>query len=127
MGMNSTDFNLVEGGNSTTLADGILNVSQTTMLNSEDTRYFAYPGEFRRVPLWEIIIKLVFSSVVICLALVGNLTVLFIVFKNKRMRTTTNFYIANLAVSDLMVTFSCTWVRHVPITQVCYFADAHSL
>ncbi|KAI4894391.1 hypothetical protein NFI96_001636 [Prochilodus magdalenae] len=45
------------------------------------------------------------------LCMVGNLLVCFIVLKNKQMRTVTNIFILNLAISDLLVGIFC-----LPIT-----------
>ena len=52
-------------------------------------------------------------GIVILLSLVGNVAVLFVVARNKRMHTPTNYFIVNLAISDIMVTSSCTWVHLV--------------
>ncbi len=78
-----------------------------------DTHSVPYPGEIQSRPLWEIVLKCVAYGIIILLAFIGNLLVVFIVWQNKRMRTTTNYFIVNLAVSDLMVTSSCTWVHLV--------------
>ncbi|XP_067672411.1 substance-P receptor-like [Haliotis asinina] len=72
-----------------------------------------YPGERRYVPHWEIWIKCVFYTIIIGFSLLGNILIVLIVYRHKRMRTTTNFYIVNLAIADLMVTLSCTWVSLV--------------
>ena len=76
-----------------------------------DTSCLPYPGDIKTLPTWEVSLKILFYVITIVVALVGNALVIFIVWKNKRMRTTTNYYIVNLAVSDLMVTMSCTWVH----------------
>jgi len=52
-------------------------------------------------------------GIVILLSLIGNVAVLFVVARNKRMHTPTNYFIVNLAISDIMVTSSCTWVHLV--------------
>lgn len=41
------------------------------------------------------------------LCMVGNALVCFIVLKNRHMRTVTNMFILNLAVSDLLVGIFC--------------------
>ncbi|KAL4238449.1 hypothetical protein ACF0H5_003157 [Mactra antiquata] len=41
--------------------------------------------------------------VVACLAVFGNLLVIWTVWKNTQMHTVTNYYIVNLAISDLLV------------------------
>ncbi|XP_052829131.1 QRFP-like peptide receptor [Octopus bimaculoides] len=72
-----------------------------------------YPRELKKFPLWEIIVKTLFYVIVIVLATAGNCLVIAVVYTNTRMQTTTNFYIVNLAASDLLVTLSCSWVHLV--------------
>ena len=78
-----------------------------------DTAMIPYPGNLKHQALWERVVKIVFYSLIISVAVVGNLMVVAMVIRNKKLWTTTNFYIVNLAVSDLMVTLSCTWVTLV--------------
>lgn len=78
-----------------------------------DTSKIPYFGNLERPPLWETVTKIFFYSVIMLMSLVGNTLVVYIVWRNRTMRTTTNFFIVNLAVSDLMVTCSCTWVHLV--------------
>ncbi len=78
-----------------------------------DTSQELYPLAMRYAPPWEIGIKAVFYAVIIGFSLVGNSLIIMIVYRHKRMRTTTNFYIVNLAIADLLVTVSCTWVHLV--------------
>ncbi|KAL8623903.1 hypothetical protein ACOMHN_050618 [Nucella lapillus] len=70
-----------------------------------------YPGKVVGKPIWEIVLKTMFYVPVILLALVGNVLVMVVVARDKRMRTTTNYYIVNLAVADCLVTLSCSWVH----------------
>lgn len=72
-----------------------------------------YLGEIKKVPAWEMSIKITAYSLIMCLALAGNLLIVVVVAKTKRMQTTTNYFIVNLAISDLLVTCCCTWVRLV--------------
>ncbi|WAR26657.1 CCKAR-like protein [Mya arenaria] len=72
-----------------------------------------YPVPFKEVPLWEMIVKITLYSVLILFAFVGNILIIVVVAHNKRMQTTTNYFIVNLAVSDLLVTGFCCWVRVV--------------
>ena len=74
---------------------------------------FPYLGELKHVPAWEAGIKIAGYAVIIVVALLGNLLVLVTVARTRRLHTTTNFYIVNLAVSDLLVTLMCTWVHLV--------------
>ena len=76
-----------------------------------DVSNLSYPGAVVVKPIWEIVIKTVFYVPVIALAIVGNVLVMIVVARDKRMRTTTNYYIVNLAVADCLVTLSCSWVH----------------
>jgi len=52
-------------------------------------------------------------SVIIVTSVVGNGAVICVVYRERHMRTTTNYFIVNLAVCDVMVTSLCTWVHLV--------------
>ncbi|XP_021356919.1 neuropeptide FF receptor 1-like, partial [Mizuhopecten yessoensis] len=75
-----------------------------------DPSSFNYPLELEAQPFIQVVAKISVYAVIILTALVGNLLVILVVVKNKRMRTTTNYFIVNLAVSDLMVIVWCCWV-----------------
>ncbi|XP_069487417.1 neuropeptide Y receptor type 2 [Ambystoma mexicanum] len=53
------------------------------------------------------IVLIVAYSTIILLGVIGNSLVIYVVIKFKTMRTVTNFFIANLAVADLMVNTIC--------------------
>lgn len=78
-----------------------------------DLAQIPYPKEKKTVPFLEALIKIVACTVTSVVSLVGNFLVILVVAYNKRLRTTTNFYIVNLAVADLLVTLSCYWVGTV--------------
>lgn len=48
-------------------------------------------------------VKVVVYSIVLIVSLLGNSTIIAIVARNKRMQTTTNYLIANMAASDLLI------------------------
>ncbi|KAL3876764.1 hypothetical protein ACJMK2_034560, partial [Sinanodonta woodiana] len=92
--------------------------SENSSIPSPDYFYYIssmeYPLDiYKDVPLWEFVLKIVLYSIIIVASLVGNLLVIVVVLKNKRMQTATNFYIVNLAVADILVTVACTWVQLV--------------
>lgn len=58
-------------------------------------------------------------SGVIVLAMVGNVMVIWTVWKNKHMRTVTNYYILNLAVSDLLVATFVMPLKLLEYTAPC--------
>lgn len=74
---------------------------------------FPYGGVIKEVPVWEIVVKSVIYGIITISSLFGNVLIIVIVMKNKTMKTVTNYYIVNLAVADLMVTLTCTWVTLV--------------
>ncbi|KAJ7305140.1 hypothetical protein JRQ81_011020 [Phrynocephalus forsythii] len=59
------------------------------------------------------VLYIVAYLLIFALCVVGNSLVCFVVLKNKQMRTVTNLFILNLAISDLLVGIFC-----VPTTLV---------
>lgn len=78
-----------------------------------DVSKFLYPGDIKLYPGWEIAIKITVGVILDALALIGNFIVILIVVKGKKMRTTTNFYILNLAISDMVVALCSVWIHVV--------------
>ncbi|XP_053556810.1 neuropeptide Y receptor type 2 [Bombina bombina] len=65
----------------------------------------------------QVILIIAYSSIIL-LGFVGNSLVIYVVIKFKTMRTVTNYFIVNLAVSDLMVNTLC-----LPFTLVYTLLD----
>ncbi|KAJ8319145.1 hypothetical protein KUTeg_004236 [Tegillarca granosa] len=82
-------------------------------MNNIDYSMYEYPKPQKSVPLWEVIIKATVTAQVMLTAILGNTLIVMVVLWNKSLRTTTNFFIVNLAISDILVTVSCTWVHLV--------------
>jgi len=71
--------------------------------------YYYYPPI--KQPVYMIVLlSLAYVSVFI-LALVGNSLVIAVVYKNPGMRNTTNYFIVNLAIADILVAILC-----IPLT-----------
>lgn len=51
---------------------------------------------------------MVLCIVIMCLGVVGNVMVPIVIFKTKDMRNSTNIFLVNLSVADLMVLLVCT-------------------
>ncbi|XP_060066614.1 RYamide receptor-like [Ylistrum balloti] len=66
-----------------------------------------------KVPIYLQAILITMYSAIIILSVGGNLTVCFIVFRARRMRTVMNFFIVSLAMSDLLMAILC-----IPFTFV---------
>lgn len=80
-------------------------------LSPNDSSWY-FVGEYKdltQIP-WIYYTFLVISIIVIIVGLTGNLMVIIVVLQHRSMRTTTNYYIFSLAVSDLFITaFAMPW------------------
>lgn len=62
-------------------------------------------------PDWERAMKITFYTFSFIMAVCGNSMVILTILLNKKMKTTTNCLILNLAVSDLLIGLLCMWVH----------------
>ena len=83
-------------------------------LESYDVSMLLWPGS-REKNIFTVPVMLSSSLCVLIIvtSLVGNCWVVWVVGSTKRLRTTTNYYLVNLAIADLAVTLFCTWVSLV--------------
>ncbi|KAI7812492.1 G-protein coupled receptor 54-like isoform X2 [Triplophysa rosa] len=77
--------------------------------HSEDVRSQSPP------PLMDAWLVPLFFALIMLVGLVGNLLVIYVVFKNQQMKTVTNLYIVNLATTDILFLVCC-----VPFTATLY-------
>lgn len=54
-------------------------------------------------PGWQIALWAITYSFIVITSIVGNITVIWIILAHRRMRTATNYFIVNLALSDLLM------------------------
>lgn len=87
--------------------------NETFSFPDYDTRQMDYPMNITSVPVGEAAAKITVYTILILISLIGNTLIVLVVLKNKRMQTTTNYFLVNLAVSDLVVSLSCSWVSLV--------------
>lgn len=80
---------------------------------TKDVSWLAYPGDPKTFPAWEIAVKISIVGSMELIAIVGNLLIILIVWRNKKMRSVTNYYIVNMAVSDLCVAAFSIWMHLV--------------
>lgn len=52
--------------------------------------------------------SMVFCVVIMCLGVIGNVMVPIVIFRTKDMRNSTNIFLVNLSIADLMVLLVCT-------------------
>ncbi|KAH9499483.1 hypothetical protein Btru_077975 [Bulinus truncatus] len=69
-------------------------------------------------------IQIVFYSIIFVLALVGNLLIIITLIQNKRMRTVTNVFLLNLAISDLLLALVCMPFTLVPVLLMDFIFGA---
>ena len=74
--------------------------------------------ELYEIPTSLIVILTTFYAIIILTALLGNALVIYVVVVSPRMRTVTNFYIANLAFADVTIAmFAIPFQFHAAIMQ----------
>ncbi|CAH1792483.1 unnamed protein product [Owenia fusiformis] len=78
-----------------------VNMTNSTWVDPCLQDYFIYE-DFTQID-WVRIVFIVLYSMIITLSVLGNIMVIWTVWRNKHMQTVTNYYIVNLAVSDLLV------------------------
>nr|UDO48202.1 ecdysis triggering hormone receptor isoform A [Colaphellus bowringi] len=77
----------------------IYNSSNVT--NTTDGIYPVFPSYIRTT-------SMVLCIIIMCLGVIGNVMVPIVIFKTKDMRNSTNIFLVNLSVADLMVLLVCT-------------------
>ncbi|KAG5894178.1 hypothetical protein JTB14_001872 [Gonioctena quinquepunctata] len=77
----------------------IYNSSNVT--NTTDEMYPVFPSYIRTT-------SMVLCIIIMCLGVIGNVMVPLVIFKTKDMRNSTNIFLVNLSVADLMVLLVCT-------------------
>ena len=68
------------------------------------------------VPEYVAMTSLVLCSVVLAVGVLGNLLVIVVILTNKLLRSSTNLFLLNLSVADLLVLVTCTPTSLVEIT-----------
>ena len=89
----------------TTLAIPTYTLNKST----DDDSLELYPDI--RQPVYMVVIYSLAYGIIFLFALFGNIVVVAVVFRNRRMHNLTNLFIVNLAVADILVAVFC-----IPIT-----------
>ena len=95
------------------------NDNKTNMTIDYENDYVLFDYvDIYKVPISLIALLSVFYGIIILVALVGNILVIYVVFVSPRMRTVTNFYIANLAFADVTISmFTIPFQFHAAVVQ----------
>ncbi|XP_050409422.1 trissin receptor-like [Patella vulgata] len=75
-----------------------------------DLSMIEFPGKQKEIETWELCLKIGVVILLELMALIGNVLVIMIVLQSKKMRTTTNLYIVNLAIADLFMASFPMWI-----------------
>lgn len=85
----------------TSTIDVVNATTNTTNQFNESSYHPVFPAYIRTT-------SMVLCIVIMCLGVVGNVMVPIVIFKTKDMRNSTNIFLVNLSVADLMVLLVCT-------------------
>ncbi|XP_033108367.1 RYamide receptor-like [Anneissia japonica] len=75
------------------------------------------------IPLWATIVLGILFAVITLLGIGGNAIVCYIILGNKCMRTVTNYFIVNVALSDLLVAVFCVEISYYEAVFQWPFSD----
>lgn len=100
------------------------NATTSTSLRDQDEEEIISLEDYDEIvwsavaPNWLEYASLGVFSILLITGLVGNFLVMFVVLRNESMRTMTNYFLVNLALSDFMVLLFCLpftilWVRTI--------------
>lgn len=64
--------------------------------------------DYPQIPAYIRTTSMVFCIIIMCLGVVGNVMVPIVIMKTKDMRNSTNIFLMNLSIADLMVLLVCT-------------------
>lgn len=97
------------------------NISQADSL--EDSGSWTAATQFTQ-PGWQIALWAITYSCIVITSVIGNVTIIWIILAHRRMRTATNYFIINLALSDLLMSafntiFNFIYASH----NVWYFGE----
>lgn len=96
-------------------------MSQTESL--EDSSNWTAVTQFTQ-PGWRIALWAITYSFIVITSIVGNITIIWIILAHRRMRTATNYFIVNLALSDLLMsTFNTIFNFIYASHNVWYFGE----
>ncbi|KAL3269035.1 hypothetical protein HHI36_008118 [Cryptolaemus montrouzieri] len=76
-------------------------INGTNLTSNNETVTPVFPSYLRTT-------SMVFCIIIMCLGVIGNVMVPIVIFKTKDMRNSTNIFLVNLSVADLMVLLVCT-------------------
>ncbi|XP_015438961.1 PREDICTED: neuropeptide Y receptor type 2 [Dufourea novaeangliae] len=91
------------------------NKNEITTSNSEwediDTSKHPFPSEIWEIrPTWEVVLKILSVLPIVVIGSLANSGLIYVVVKEKSLRTTTNLLIVNMCIADLGTCLICPWM-----------------
>uniref|UniRef100_A0A8D8QUD3 Orexin receptor type 2 n=1 Tax=Cacopsylla melanoneura TaxID=428564 RepID=A0A8D8QUD3_9HEMI len=134
--MNVTNSTLFEGNRTDNVSDEIMCI-QHNMTCEEYVEYIDDILEYVKPTSSEWVL-IALQSILFVVGLIGNALVCIAVYRNKSMRTVTNYYIVNLAVADFLVILIClpptvvwdvteTWFMGLVLCRVVLYSQTVSV
>jgi hypothetical protein len=84
-----------------------MNQTTSSFSNTTQNLFSSRPPTKIEMPLDVIIYGCVFYTIIFLIGVTGNLLVIYVLLKEKQLRSFTNYLLANLSIADLMVLFIC--------------------
>ncbi|XP_078036114.1 neuropeptide FF receptor 2 [Augochlora pura] len=76
-----------------------------------DTSKHPFPSEIWVIkPVWEVVVKILSILPIVIIGTLANSGLIYVVMKNKSLRTTTNLLIVNMCIADLGSCIICPWM-----------------
>nr|QZU75310.1 ecdysis triggering hormone receptor B [Antheraea pernyi] len=111
---NSLQSNLYKNATAGSTYDGEIKYTQfgsnSTFENSNITApiQISNYSEYAEIPYYIKATSMTFCIAIMCLGVIGNVMVPIVILKTKDMRNSTNIFLVNLSIADLMVLLVCT-------------------
>ncbi len=81
------------------------------------------PALSMEMPMDVIIYGSIFYPIIFLIGVTGNLLVIYVLLKEKKLRSFTNYLLANLAFADLMLLFTCVPSAFHDLYAKCFYSS----
>ena len=114
-------INMIFYSNSTTAEFNQSMLPHDDAMDDEICNVMSLPHrDYTQIPTVTFLIAVLYIAIIV-LAITGNALVILTVWRNKHMHTVTNYYIVNLAISDLLVSSIVMPLKLLEYTAPCHW------
>ena len=103
----------------TQVDEAVTATSEEVSTTPDAATYIAQHLGAQHLPLTTIIPISVVYAIIFVVGVLGNVSTILVIFKNKYMHTSTNVYLANLAISDLLTHLVGKYYFNCPLSWKC--------